>query len=185
MGVDNLVEELRRKKVRLVEVRLDTLQPKNNYDETVRGCLAETMARMWLSRCEGVQFEEDLPKKVNGYRVERTPQGILVLNDQRHIHEFDDVVWYEGQPVVCEVKSLKLNGIQSKISRGMELAEEIYVGHKPQMLLFFPFTSNKIQDARRIEEDFPQVRCVTLGYRRKELIATLREYQREYGKRRR
>ncbi|MBI2573019.1 hypothetical protein HYV86_04130 [Candidatus Woesearchaeota archaeon] len=86
------------------------------------------------------------------------------------------MIFYKNQPFGVEVKALDLNGIEGKLQRGIDLGRELYERDDFQILLFFPAYINKIQDARRIQERFPQVHCIDSGYKKKQLENAMRKY---------
>jgi hypothetical protein len=170
MDLDSLVEEIERKRITLDEVPLAEVRPHNLKDPLdVKGRIAETMVRIWISRCKGIIIDDDFPRAANGYRLEKNHSGIIVYRGNLTVHEYDFLAFYQDLPLIVEVKSLKLNGVEAKIPRALKIGKEIYQAEEIGMLLFFPAYTNKQRDKRRIEQNFPSVRCVDLGYKKKQI----------------
>ncbi|MFC1722959.1 hypothetical protein ACFL0V_02370 [Nanoarchaeota archaeon] len=170
----SLKEKLLETRVSLEKVDLSAVVPTNVLDEMeVKGRIAERLAYEWLCKV-GVSFDEDFPRRTNGYNWNLTPQGILVTAGKRTVHEFDFLVSDEREPYVVEVKSLKLNGVESRIPRALSLASELY-GREARMLVMFPTYHNKVRDAERLNS-IPRVEVVDLGYRKKQLLRAINEF---------
>ncbi|MBI5390617.1 hypothetical protein HZB02_03955 [Candidatus Woesearchaeota archaeon] len=163
-----LVDLLEEHRVTLADVPLPELRQYSFKDEPslLRGHIAYVMVREWLKRIPPLSFE--VPS-ANGYRLEQTNEGIVVWEGKRTVHEYDFLLRYEDVPYIVEVKSLKLNGFIGKIDHALEIGREIFqqdVG----MLIFAPFYTNKKRDAERIEEKYQRVKCIDLGYKKKQLM---------------
>lgn len=162
-------------RVELNEINLTNVQPDNPADlMQVKGCMAERLVFQWLQRC-GVEFDTGFPRNSKGHSWVQAQHGILVFKGKRIVHEYDFLVAYQGTRYVVEVKSLKLNGVAEKIPRALELASELYDGDV-RMLLFFPMYTNKVADAQVIENMYPQVICVNIGYKKKQLSAAVQRF---------
>jgi hypothetical protein len=171
MFLDSLVTELNRHRPQLKDVSLAGIDEPDFSSR--QGLLAERMVEQWLDTCPSVRFYDKLPERVNGYRLERRETGIVVLEDKRSVREYDFIVEYDSdrtkRPIVIEVKSLKLNGVTTKIPSYLEVGRKILDTEDFGMLIFFPFYTNKQSIAENLQRNFPQVRCVDMGYNRKKL----------------
>ncbi len=172
-----LVELLELNRIGLTELDLRTVMPRNTQDPMdVKGSIAQRLTEEWLSRCQGIIFDEDFPRRVNGYSLEIRGSGIAVYERGKVVHEYDFLIIYNGQPVIVEVKSLKLNGLEAKIPRALSIGRSVYGVDDVQMLVFFPFYTNKVADAERIQANHPEVRCVNLGYKKRQLCAAMKRF---------
>jgi hypothetical protein len=84
---------------------------------------------------------------------------------------------YEGMPYVGQVKCKKLRGIEDRIEQGLRLAREAYQTDV-KMLVFFPHTNGKADDAIRIHERFPDARCLDMGYKNRQLFGAVQNLMR-------
>jgi len=177
MFLDYLIKELEKERIKIGEVPPSEVKPENIPEpSSVKGKIAETMVRKWLLRCQNIEFDQDFPRRANGYHLKQNSSGIIVSKNKRTKHEYDFLVFYEGRPVIIEVKSFRLKGVESKIPRAIKLGREIYQTDNLGMLLFFPFYCNKQKDAFRIKRNFPLVRCANLGYKKKQLNNAMRKF---------
>ena len=173
MNIRNLVEDLYQCKIKLEDVPIrEVLRVVSNRKDQneIKGMYAEVMVHQWLSRCEGVSFDDDLPRQVKEYHLEKEGMGIKVTTRKengRTICEFDGLVYYQRTPIIVEVKSSRLNGFAGKIQNRFELGRDIYSRKDVSMLLFFPFSSNKNHQA--MERIHPRLKCVNLGYKKRHL----------------
>ena len=133
----------------------------------VRGRIAEAFVLQWLTQMQ-VEFINCFSNVVNHKRWIAHNHGVTVYDGGNSIREFDFVFSHDSNVYIAEVKSLKLNGIEQKIPRSLDLAQEQF--QQPvHMLLFFPQYTNKVVDAKNIEDRHPQVICIDTGYKRKGL----------------
>ncbi len=142
----------------------------------LRGRFAEAFVRLWLTRC-GIDIDEKLPDPGYNRRWVRTPADIIVCQGNSQIYSFDMAFHYEGMPYVGQVKCQKLRGIETKIEQGLRLAREAYQTDVT-MLVFFPYTNGKAEDARRIHSGFSNAICIDLGYRNKQLFGAVQNLMR-------
>jgi hypothetical protein len=171
-----LVELINANRISLPEIPLEIIKPDGLNEGIIKGAIAEKLVEIWLSNTPDITFDQELPRNVNGYKLYPKSHGIGVYEKDKMIHEYDFLVYHKSSPIIVEVKSLKLNGVINKIERGFKIAQEIYDRQDISMLLFFPMYTNKIKDAEKIEEQFPNVHCIDLGYKKKQLNNTLKRY---------
>lgn len=177
-----LVDLLELARISLTDLDLRTVTPTNINDPMdVKGSIAQRLTEEWLSRCPEVVFDQDFPRRVNGYLLERRSAGIVVCERGRVIHEYDFLIMQQGVPIIVEVKSLKLNGVQFKIPRALNIGRNVYGTQDIKMLIFFPAYTNKLADARDLQERFPEVRCVDLGYKKKQLWQSVQRFYERKG----
>ena len=174
----NITEKLRQQllvtRPNLNSLELSLVKPENVYnDMNIRGRIAEALVYKWLSSVP-VDFINEFPETPDGAKWKKTPHGIVVSSGFTK-REFDFVFNYEGSPFIAEVKSLDINGITSKIPESISIAQD-YFQTDVSMILFFPIYSNKVNDKIQIEEQFPQVKCVDIGYKKKQLKNCLIKY---------
>ena len=181
MYLDELVQKIEKARISIDDTPFNQVNPSNRYNTAeVKGRIAETMVKRWLENCPSISFDQNLPRRVNGYNLTQTNGGVLVCEGTRHVCEFDFLVLYENKPTLVEVKSLKLKGIEYKIPRILRVGREIYEGHNIGMLLFFPFYANKQKEAQRITERFDNLRCINLGYKKKQLNSATTVFKQRY-----
>jgi len=177
-----LVDLLELARISLTDLDLRSVTPININDPMdVKGSIAHRLTEQWLSRCSGVVFDQDFPRRINGYSLERRGSGIVVYEHRTPIHEYDILLSHDGQPVIVEVKSLKLNGLEAKIPQALRIGRDIYQTQNVLMLVFFPFYTNKIADAERVQETHPEVRCVNLGYKKKHIWQAVQRFYSDIG----
>ncbi|MCK5107368.1 MAG: hypothetical protein KAQ83_01455 [Nanoarchaeota archaeon] len=140
----------------------------------VRGRLAERHVYEWLQRA-GFQFYGNSPKQVGEYKLVQTNGGIVVYKSGQQIHEFDFLGELDGQKLIVEVKSLKLHGFSGKVDRALSIADKIYDA-ETGLLLFFPMYGTKVNSAKQLEEKYSRVRCVDIGFNKKQLKRMERKY---------
>lgn len=164
--------------VRLEDLALEPLGVDPADIPAVRGAVAELMTKRMLLEC-GIMLDTDFPRRVNGYVFEQHDGHVIVRDSTtgRHVHEYDFLVRSpDGAPGIVEVKALKLRGIESKLLRGARIASELY-GRSVETIIFFPAYGNKQEDRARLER-MPLVRCVDLGYKKKQLERFVARYGR-------
>ena len=61
-------------------------------------------------------------------------------------------------------------------AQALRIGRDIYQTQNVLMLVFFPFYTNKIADAERIQETHPEVRCVNLGYKKKHIWQAVQRF---------
>ena len=189
MSLVSLVDELNSRRIRLLDVNPSQVWVDNLKDvNEVRGRLAEGMVGQWLDGCNGVSFEHGVPKRVNGYAVEQKGAGRIKIyttadGKRKDIHEYDFLLTHEGKPVMAEVMSLKLNGFAGSgvVERGFRLGEELFGTDDLGMLVFFPHYTNKQAAAAKIEAMHPNVRCVDLGYKKKQMQRAVAQWYNAKG----
>ena len=166
----DLAQRLEKCRPRLLDVPIDrwTIDVSGSKLD-VAGAVAEQLVEFWL-KDSGLVTQQDIPEDSEDYLVARKGSNLVVysLETGDTLHEFDGIVEYLQRPYVVEVKSQRLNGISGKIPRGLKIASELTGHDDPGFLLFMPLYANKIRDAKRLEEMFPQLRCVDLGYTRRQ-----------------
>jgi len=113
--------------------------------------------------------------KTNGHEWVRDNRGIYVNKNSDKLHEFDEIGTIKNQAIVLEVKSAKLNGFASKISRALDLANEAFPEQKPALLVFFPFRYNKTKQITTIE-NIENVYCIDTAWSRKSIGDAVNKY---------
>ncbi len=154
----------------LDEICRDDLHLTDSFDESVlKGRIGEALVRKWLERAP-VQPDEGFPRRVGSYSIAKTANGISVWNGTTPIHEFDCLFFYEGQPYIGEVKSMKVGPLHKMIESSLRIGEEIY-GQPVKLVIFTPLYGGKKEYKRFVEERFHNVICVDLGYTKHDLHA--------------
>jgi len=147
----------------------------------VQCCIAETMAHRMLSKCPDVRFETDLDKRVNGYEIEPHYFGarVYIMKGDKRVRtkvEYDMLVFYKDMPVVVQVKSMKQWGLYQKIGNSLKTAQQLYGTKEVGMLAFFPFYTNWQKYPQMVEKNNPEVRCIDLGYNKKQLQEAMNRF---------
>ncbi|RJQ15645.1 hypothetical protein C4573_05805 [Candidatus Woesearchaeota archaeon] len=177
-----LLQAIETARITLDDVSLDTLVVDNPHDyRHVEGAIAQRMVEQWLSEIPGMTFDLDFPRSVDRYTIRRSHMDIVVQEGKNSVHSYDALAFYEGKPVVVEVKSLKCGHVP--VPRALKCARRIY--HQDAvMLIFFPFGFKEFRHVdRRIKrwEHNPQVHCVDVGYTVDQLHQKVEEYYRVSG----
>ena len=126
-----------------------------------RRTIALTVADRWLQSIPGVVFEQ-LPKTVNGYKLDRSGSGIGLFEGTQTIASYDFAVQCQGHQALAKVKSSKLRGILDETGYRLSLAERIY-GPQVHLLIFAPFEGKQFPILP------PRVHLCDLGYNAAEL----------------
>ncbi|MFW6013841.1 MAG: hypothetical protein ACOCQG_01585 [Candidatus Nanoarchaeia archaeon] len=168
-------------RIKLDDICLENVNPSNPADSAdIKGSIAEEMVRDWLSRIYGLKPEKRLPKYCNDYMMEENNPSILIsrLNyegKKHHKADIDQLIHYKSRLYAVEVKSMKLNGVQSKIKEKIEYTQMFY-DKRVNMLLFFPFYTNKEKHINALEKDFPNLTCIDTGYKKKQINNMIEKY---------
>lgn len=139
----------------------------------VKGRLVEKYVEILLQTIPDLNILDSFPE--SKYDVKTTNSGVEVYSETRLIHEFDFVFTYHGLPIISEVKAGKLNGVGNKIARGISIAEDIFrtdVG----AIIFSTFNHNRGSNAAMLQQQYANLRCFDLRYKKKELETALKVY---------
>ena len=186
MYLMSLVKVLERCRPKLESIDVGSVWVDNLRDDNeIRGAIAERLVFEWLSGCEDLQFDKDIPRVSGGYSLRQRRQGVIVRSLDEpdvDVFEYDFLVYRGDDPYVVEVKSQGLNGIAQQIDDKLRVASEIY-SQDVGALLFFPMHSSHEDDSARICEKHPRVECVGLGYNIKRLEIALKRFRKDRSKR--
>ena len=175
--LDSLISEMEEHRIGILDIDITKARPTSNGSNEIRGAIAEHLVREWINKCLGAEHYSGWPKQVSSYNIRELPSGIVVFEEGQTKMEYDFVISYDGGIVLFEVKSLRLNGVEGKLERALELSKEIFPDVEDiGMIVCFPIYANKVVDAQKMEAAHPNVRCLDLGYRRKQLNSATREY---------
>ena len=180
--LDSLVAEMEDSRIGLHDIDISKAKPTVQGINEIKGAIAEHLVREWIDRCPDLEHFTGWPRNVNGYSVRELPSGIVVFEGDQTKVEYDSVVSHQGNIALIEVKSLRLNGVEGKIENALKIGRKIFPEAKGVgMLICFPHYSNKAADARIIEASHTNVRCVDLGYKKKQLMSALQTYCQKKG----
>ncbi len=183
-----LVDVVKRSRVRLSDVQLSDIRPDRPYRSQVKASIAEALVHIWLSNAERRDQKfilDDAPREQNGYVLLPKNYGILAFNGRKLIAEFDSLFIYDGRPSVVEVKSngFDPDSLKMHIRKTLATARRIYEKNNVGMLLFFPIYSQfRAGLANEMQREHRQMQCVDLGYTRKELEEKTTEFYKRLRK---
>lgn len=162
----------------------DVFPRRGSYDfsrlHETKGTIAEMFVSNWLNNCSsnypGFRFETVFPEN-DTFHLERVENGVMVYNrdlsrfgGKSRLHEYDDVIVYDGKPYAVEVKGDMLNPAQSYVERsekkrldakkndildlrfiehllkGHRIMRELYGSDNIGVLFFFPYFKDDVRD---------------------------------------
>ncbi len=142
-------------------------------NETLKGSIGEGYVRYWLLGIEGLKvfsmskidyFDERFKFKLSKNK------GIIIRNQRDGIEqEYDLIFRFDNRVYAVEVKSGKLNGVAQKLPGKINMLKNVYGNDFGDFLLFFPMYLNRQDDALRIENEHTLVKCIDIGYKKKQL----------------
>tara|TARA_Y100000310_G_scaffold336283_1_gene420391 strand:+ start:430 stop:1014 length:585 start_codon:yes stop_codon:yes gene_type:complete len=177
---EKLVEKIRSSLIPLQNIPHNAIQ---RCLWTPRGRIPEIQVRMTLDQVPGISFDVELPMRGKRYKAIQGKKDIEIHHNGQCLRGFEYIFYYKGMPFVVEVKASKLNGYSAKIPRSLELAQDVW-GQEVSLLLCYPFnykegsfntsTKNVSNYARSLEQKYPHVFCINLGYQEDELNTVVR-----------
>lgn len=154
----------------------------DSQNETLKGSLGEGYVRYWLLGIAGIDIfdinlNNDFYSEDIGFRKSQNG-GIIIRNKSTRIEqEYDEIFEHESKVYTVEVKSGKLNGVEAKLTDKVNMSKDVYGSDFGGLLLFFPIFFNSQQQKIRIQENNPDVRCIDLGYKKKQMIEMCDKYR--------
>ncbi len=145
----------------------------------IKGQLIEYYVNEWLNVTGAKQFEinNTITKNYTFKKCNNKYLNQIIVQDNKTneiVSEFDNLVTYENNPYIIEVKSHKLNNIKEKIPRYRKIAKEL-LNENPKVLLFFPIRGKekiKIEYEKKIE----YLKCIDLKYSQNSLFEQINKY---------
>lgn len=184
--VDSLIRS--RPLLRTVQYR-DVLRTLSEGRIGTRGAIGETMVQNWLMRTPGVLFDYESPRvSQSGLYTSPYGEGVRVHSNtggNRSIIEYDFVIDFNGTGFMAEVKSVALNGYESRVDRAAEIAVD-FLGPRSGLVVFVPFNGKGVEQFSK----HPNVAYISMGYGLDDLekyIGRMRSWKRKSqstGKRR-
>ncbi len=178
----SIVDVLEESRIKLHEVDLSQVRvtDQRNYRQ-VRGRIPEAMVAQWLAGCPEIERDTDVPRRVNGYRLEQRAYGSVMVHDSRTdrlIREFDGLIWYNGQPFVVEVKGGELKRRERRVRELLDMGRHVYDRRDVGLVVFMPFSASTEHSRRQLEQQFRRLWFVDLRYKGWMMGETMRDYRR-------
>lgn len=178
---ENLIKILEQHRLHISEVPKTIWDINFSRDESdIKGKISEQFVQYWFKKIKEVQFLNENNKiNENKYSITYEHHNIKVYNKtmQHQISEFDSVIFFNDKPFIVEVKSQKLRGFESKIEKYIHIGRELFNTEDIGLLLFAPFYSSKVKDLERIENQHENVKCIDLGYKKKQFNRLIKSIQ--------
>ncbi len=179
MSLADVLEEYR---ISLADIDLSRVQVRDpqNY-RAVRGRIPEVFVTQWLSCCPSVEQDADIPRRVNGYSLERRAFGGIGVQDahtEKLVREIDGLIWYQRRPFVVEVKGGSLKQGARRVVELLETGRHIYGRRDVGLAVFLRFAAYPETVRRRLTRHFPTLEFVDLGYPGWHMKEAIRDYRR-------
>lgn len=159
--------------------------------DDIHGSLAENLTGAWLAKCAAVSFDVDVPRRVNGWYLDHTGRnqwgGVMVRRRHEHgwpVTEYDFLIFFDGRPYIVEAKARKVRpkpenrrySFAEKLIRKRDIARHVYGRGDIGAALFVPFFTYGRERREQLQLAVPELECVDLGYKPKQLARTTKTW---------